>query len=279
MEILLFLAIIPVVILCSYVYKKDLHREPKKLLISIFIWGALTCIPAIFLETFVGEIFETEDTSLAFLEIFINVFFGIALIEELGKYVVTKWKGYKSREFDEIYDIIVYAVYASLGFACLENIGYVLNNGLGTAILRAVISVPGHACFGILMGYYMSKAKVCEMNGSFLKKKKNMLLALLVPTLFHTGFDAFLSTDADFGIIGFIVLDIVMVIYCFGLVKKMSKVQNNVSVNIENGTIKENKDGFIDLKKNSKEILKFCPVCGKDVEGANFCSNCGLKLK
>ena len=279
MEVLLFLAIIPVVILCSYVYKKDLHREPKKLLISIFIWGALTCIPAIIFETLFGSIFDTEDASLPFIEIFINVFFGIALIEELGKYIVTKLKGYNSREFDEIYDIIVYAVYASLGFACLENIGYVLENGIGTAILRAVISVPGHACFGVLMGYYMSKAKVCEMNGSTIKKKKNMFLALLVPTLFHTGFDAFLSTDADFGIIGFIVLDIVMVIYCFGLVKKMSKVQNNVSVNIENGTIKENKDGLIDFKNKSKEEMKFCPVCGKNVEGMNFCPSCGFKIK
>lgn len=279
MEILLFLAIIPVVFLCSYIYKKDLHREPKKLLIGIFIWGALTCIPAVILETAVGDIFVTEDDSLPFLEIFINVFFGIALIEELGKWVVTKWKGYKSREFDEIYDIIVYAVFASLGFACLENIGYVLENGIGTAIMRAVISIPGHACFGILMGYYMSKAKVNEMNGSFIKKKKNMFLSLFIPTLFHAIYDSLLSTDSGTLFLLFFVFDIFMVIYCFGIVKKMSKVQNNVSTNIEKGIIKENKDGLIDFKNKSKEEVKFCPVCGKDVAGANFCSSCGFKIK
>ena len=280
MELLVVLAIVPVIFLCSYIYKKDLHREPKKLLISIFIWGALTCIPAVILETFFGDIFITEDTSLPFLEIFINVFFGIALIEELGKWVVTKIKGYKSREFDEIYDIIVYSVFASLGFACLENIGYVLENGIGTAIMRAVISIPGHACFGILMGYYMSKAKVNEMNGSFIKKKKNMFLSLFIPTLFHAIYDSLLSTDSGTFFLLFFVFDIFMVIYCFGIVKKMSKIQNNVSTNIENGKIKESKEGLIDFKKSKKdEDVKFCPICGKNVEGMNFCPSCGFKIK
>ena len=279
MAILLFLAVIPVIILCSYINKKDIHGEPRKLLISIFIWGAITCLPAAFLETFVGGIFETEKETLPFSEIFINVFFGIAFIEEIVKWLVTRIKGYKSREFDEIFDIIVYAVFASLGFACLENIFYVFENGVGVAIMRAIVSIPGHGCFGILMGYYMSKAKVNEINGSFIKKTKNMILSLFVPSLFHAIYDSFLSTNLDYALLLFIIFDIFMVVYCFGIVKKMSKIQNNISINMENGSIKENKEGFIDFKNKSKEKIKNCPVCGKNVEGVNFCSNCGLKIK
>ena len=71
-----------------------------------------------------------------------------------------------------------------------------------------------------------------------------------------------------------------MVIYCFGIVKKMSKIQNNVSTNIENGKIKESKEGLIDFKKSKKdEDVKFCPICGKNVEGMNFCPSCGFKIK
>ena len=68
-----------------------------------------------------------------------------------------------------------------------------------------------------------------------------------------------------------------MVIYCFGIVKKMSKIQNNISINIDSGAIKENKEGLIDYK--AKGPMNFCPICGKNIEGANFCPNCGFKVK
>lgn len=281
MEFLFIAAIIPVIFLCSYIYKKDLHREPKKVLLSLFIRGAIACIPIIILENFAGDIFDTEDTTLPFMEIFFNVFFGVALIEEGFKWIVTKRHGYKNREFDEIYDIIVYAVFASLGFACIENIGYVFDSGLGVAIMRALVSIPGHTCFGILMGYYMSKAKVNQMTGSFLKSKKNMFLSLLIPTLFHTLYDSFLSTDDDISFILFIVFDIIMVIYCFGIVKKMSKIQDNVTTGIEKGNLKKSKEGLLDIKKKHKkyEDVKFCPICGRNVEKVKFCTGCGYKVK
>jgi RsiW-degrading membrane proteinase PrsW (M82 family) len=47
----------------------------------------------------------------------------------------------------------------SMGFACTENILYVLEGGYEVAIMRAFTAVPAHATFGILMGYYMGKAK------------------------------------------------------------------------------------------------------------------------
>ena len=60
-------------------------------------------------------------------------------------------------------NIIVYAVFSSLGFACIENILYVLSGGVGIAILRAILSVPGHMCFGVIMGYFLSQAKVNQV--------------------------------------------------------------------------------------------------------------------
>ena len=39
---------------------------------------------------------------------------------------------------------------------------YVFNYGIGAAILRAIISVPGHLSFGIMMGYYMLLAKLSK---------------------------------------------------------------------------------------------------------------------
>jgi len=74
-----------------------------------------------------------------------------------------------------------------MGFATLENIGYVYQNGMGTGILRMFLSVPAHATFAVLMGYYMGLAKFDETN-----RKKYLLLAILLPVLFHGTFDFFL---------------------------------------------------------------------------------------
>ena len=280
MEILLAAAIIPVVLLCFYIYKKDQHKEPKKLLISLLVLGALTCIPVVIGEIIVGEIVGIEDDAETFLEIFIIVFLSVALIEEGFKWLVTYFKGYKNREFDEIYDIIVYAVYASLGFAGIENIMYVFSYGFETALLRAITSVPGHACFGILMGYYLSKAKVGEINGQKSIKTNNIFLSILIPTLFHTFYDAILTVDSDWSMLIFIVFDIAMVVYCFLIVRKMSKIQQTLSTNIDKGVITETKEGTInyDAPKSEGEI-KFCPICGRSAEGNNFCPQCGFKLK
>ncbi len=74
----------------------------------------------------------------------------------------------------------------SMGFACTENIMYVLDGGYETAILRAFTAVPAHATFGILMGYFMGKAKFS--NNRF---KLNMA-GLLLAVLFHGAYDFFL---------------------------------------------------------------------------------------
>ena len=75
----------------------------------------------------------------------------------------------------------------SMGFATLENILYVMQNGFATGIVRLFLSVPAHATFGVLMGYHVGLAKFDAA-----KRTQNMLLALFWPILFHGTFDFFL---------------------------------------------------------------------------------------
>ncbi len=49
------------------------------------------------------------------------------------------------------------------------------------------LSVPAHACFAVLMGYYVGMAKFNEE-----QKSKLLLKGLLMATLFHGLFDSFL---------------------------------------------------------------------------------------
>ena len=86
--------------------------------------------------------------------------------------------------FDEPYDGIVYGSSVSLGFATTENILYLIGNGLEFAIGRALLPVSSHAMFGVIMGYYLGKAKFSSKD-----KRKWLLLSFFIPFLLHGIYD------------------------------------------------------------------------------------------
>ena len=278
--ILFLAAILPIIALGFFIYAKDVNKEPSSLLAKIFFLGFFSAIPVVIVELAVDALFPTEGVS-DFIIIFVNTFFSVALIEEGFKWLVTKKFGYNNKEFDEIYDVIVYAVFASLGFACIENLLYVFSTGFKTAIVRAIFSVPGHACFAIVMGYFLSKAKVNNINGSKDLEKKNLLLSVLIPSLAHTAFDAILFYLAGRIVGSFLVLFFVfygfLVGICFGIVGKISKLQQNLNTNFATGVLSADSNGNIQFHSVSSTI-KYCPVCGRAVQGYHFCPSCGFHI-
>ena len=122
MLILFWAAIIPVIVLCIYINKKDKNKEPFSILIKMFLFGAFSIIPVALIEVFIMEVFGIDTESKhALVPALIYTFFGIAIIEEFFKWLVVRIFGYNSKHFDEVYDIIVYSSFAALGFACFEN--------------------------------------------------------------------------------------------------------------------------------------------------------------
>ena len=301
LEILFLLAILPVVLLASFIYKKDAHKEPMKLLRKLFGFGCLTVFPIIVVELFLAGFFD-EEGLVDFIPIFIYYFICIGSVEEFFKWIVVRLYAFNDKEYDEVYDIIVYSVFVSLGFACIENIMYVFVHGAKTAILRAITSIPGHTCFGVIMGYYYSKSKVAQISNNKSVYHMNMLLSILVPTIFHTLYDAIISyiaaniTDGnEFLLLLFVGFDIFMVIYCFNLVNKMSKVQQNLYQKEKTGVIVKNNDGTISVQSvqptntvqtvqstnavsTVQPTISYCPVCGHGVKGFHYCAYCGYKV-
>ena len=282
---LLFLAVLPVAVLCYFVYLKDRNREPIGLLLKVFFLGFFSAIPVVIVELFLGKFFPTDDLT-SVVQVFINVFISVALVEEGFKWLVTKFIAYHNKEFDEVYDIIVYAVFASLGFACIENILYVMSGGLSTAILRAVLSIPGHACFGVLMGYFFSQAKLANVNENKSLQTKNLVLSILIPTAVHTIYDALLFSVSIVGdyvalllILLFLVFVIAVVVICCILVSKVSKMQQSISNNVKEGSIVADSEGHINYEGTVTKEINFCPVCGQEARGFNYCRSCGFKLK
>lgn len=229
--ILLFISVLPSVVLGYYVYKKDkIEPEPAGLLAKIFFFGCLTIIPAVIIELILsgvlGEIGISEESDL--IGLFIYFLLGVGLVEEGCKWVVLKLSTWNNKEFDHIFDALVYAVFASLGFATIENILYVFQNGLYTGLLRAVLSVPGHAFFGVYMGYYYGIAKQCHMNGNNQMSNSNLLKSLAIPTLIHGLFDFLLSTEYEEVILIYFALVIFLYISAFAKIKRFSNITSNL---------------------------------------------------
>lgn len=219
--IILLTALLPIAILVYYINHKDRKSpEPTGQLVKAFFYGILSVPLSFCMSTPLGLIgvFPTEATTI--LESIGTAFFGAAIPEEIAKFLMLWWLLRKNPHFDEKMDGIVYAVCVSLGFAAIENIMYLFTNAdsyLSVGIARAIFAVPGHFCFGILMGYYYSLAKFYPKTPT-----KNKALILVAPIIVHGLYDSILFiinvTPAISGI-----LLIVFLIFCHKMWKYGSK--------------------------------------------------------
>lgn len=224
MEIILAAALLPSIILMVYVYKHDtIEKEPFRLLLVLFIFGALSCIPAGLLEDFFSGALDSmniRDTQTYY----IIMCFGIVACSEEGlKLFFLKRKTWKCKDFNYIFDGLLYSVCVSLGFAGLENIMYVLNYGFGVVISRGLLSVPGHCTFAIFMGLFYSRAKFYSAYGNKIRAGANKLLSFVVPVLLHGYYDYCLMMPSDTLIYCFFVFVVIIDIISFRVVKKQSR--------------------------------------------------------
>lgn len=182
---LLGLALAPGTAIGIYIYLKDKHeREPLALLLVSFFYGILSTIVTLTISWPLNALLIVRESTV--VTQFVEAFFKVALVEEFSKFIFVRFILFNNKNFNEPFDGIVYAVMVSMGFATLENVIYVFNYGLATGILRMFTAVPAHATFGVLMGYFLGKAKF-----SYNKKFMYSVMGLLTATLFHGAYDYF----------------------------------------------------------------------------------------
>ena len=181
--LLIALAIAPGLAICVYILYRDVYnREPAINMIMSFVLGIVVIVPAITVETAVSRYLTNSVVS-----IILGAFLGVALVEESSKFLILRFYSFTRRSFDEPLDGIVYSVLISMGFATIENIFYSYEHGLSVAFLRMFTSVPAHATFAIIMGYYAGKAKF-----EHAQRRQLMAKGVLGSTAIHGSFDTFL---------------------------------------------------------------------------------------
>lgn len=214
--LLIIFALMPSLIWLSYYLKKDVHPEPKRMVLKIFICGMIITVPAAFLGIAFSYFFNKLSYSfyilpspeqidyvvksssvadlpdlnlLSFLFFFIYLFVGVALVEEFFKYFVVRCEVLNNPEFDEPIDAMIYMIIAGLGFAALENILYLsflseLNTILTVNIMRFLGAVLLHALWSATFGFFLALA-IFEKKHKF----KLFLIGLLTATLLHASFN------------------------------------------------------------------------------------------
>lgn len=227
MNILIYLSLLPSILLGNYIYKNDkVEKEPTKLLVGCFIGGVISGIVVI-LMYLLGFNYQMNPNDQ--VSILIYSFITVSLIEELAKFLLLYFITYKNKEFNYMYDSVVYASFLGLGFAIFENLIYILGSyDLLTIFVRGFVTLPAHIFFGIFMGYYLGLSKKCEIEGKRKDKFKYLILALLVPVLLHGFFDYCLFTGDVLTSILFVIFVLVLYIASFNKVKELSKIKKSL---------------------------------------------------
>ncbi|MBT5471772.1 MAG: PrsW family intramembrane metalloprotease, partial [Nitrospina sp.] len=186
---LLYIAMGPGIGIAVFIYYSNkLDREPGKLVLKSFFLGGLAVLPTYYFEGVAEQVLgmqdlQDESSPLFWPKTILYAFVGVALAEELCKFLFLKAFVFDEREFNEPFDGIIYGGMIGCGFATVENIMYVLPHGQEVGILRMLTAVPGHAFFGIILGYFMGRAKF-SLNGA-----RHLMHGLVVVVVLHGIYD------------------------------------------------------------------------------------------
>lgn len=242
---LILAALLPALVLSVYIFRKDrVEKEPVSLLLKLLFMGALCCYPAAEAERIIIGVIDGIFAHIPFSEATYHIymvcyyFVGVALVEEGLKWIVLYFVTKNSREFNCLFDGLIYAIFVSLGFAAFENIFYVLEYGWLNAFMRAVLSVPGHMFFAVMMGWYYSLWHITELAAARERELKSagridggkaplsyfryIKLSLIIPVIFHGTYNYCCSVNRLWSTVALYVFVIFMYVYCFGKIRRMS---------------------------------------------------------
>lgn len=208
-------ALLPAFLLFLYIWKKDPQKEPTSWLVKAFLWGVGICIPVGFMELAIETMLFGSGGPVTLFGTTARAFLVAAVPEESFKLLALWLVLRRNPYFDEHFDGIVYAVCVGLGFAAIENVFYVFGHEdwLAVAISRALLAVPGHYAFAVVMGYYYSVYHFVDHT------PRTAASILLIPVLLHGVYDALAMSGIVNEYVGGIAF-LVLIYFCIKMHKR-----------------------------------------------------------
>lgn len=175
----LIAAVAPAIVLAVLLIRRDKVRpEPIGWLLGSAGLGVVAGLAVILIGLIIFKPVEIDSFITAFYDAFVTA----ALPEEAMKLCMLAIIANRCKHFDEYFDGIVYAVCIGMGFAGFENILYLFGeeDWLIMGISRALLSVPAHYFFAVIMGTFFALAVFDKKN-----EKVYMSMAFLAPVFAH----------------------------------------------------------------------------------------------
>jgi RsiW-degrading membrane proteinase PrsW (M82 family) len=224
-------AIIPMSFYLYIIWRMDKYdREPVKLVLANYLWGALGAI----ILAIIGSIILTS-----FMQIFIRDEFGIDILGAviIAPFVEEITKGIfllitiSSRKFDNLTDGIVYGGAIGLGFGMTENFLYFISNSgnfsdwISLVLVRTLFSGVMHLVATATLGAFLGMSK-------FMNKPIRIILGIFglsLAMLIHSLWNLFVSFESTL-FLGFIFM-ISSVIIFFSVFKLSLKNERRLIFN------------------------------------------------
>ncbi len=185
----LFVASLPafIFIISFALLDKKFTRKHWLTLLAVLLVGAIGSYICYRFEMHFGSYFKKVKDS-NYWEVLFYALFGVAIFEEGYKWVVSTGVTLLDKNLRK-HSVLIYSVFASIGFAWFENIAYfALKYGIRTSITRMFTAFPNHICNAIWMGYFLTLFSKCKTK----KKWLYLFLSLIVATLIHGFYNSFL---------------------------------------------------------------------------------------
>lgn len=182
---ILFFTLLPAFVVLGFIYFSNKFSELKINLIKAFLLGIFICFPAGILNSAAIRTFANNNEINNAL---LMGFMAGGLVEELLKFIAL-YLYFPSKKSFKQYDVVIFALFISLGFAVYENFGYVFSKRFShisfeVAFARAFTAVPMHIFNGIIMGYFYEFYLLT-------KNKKFICYAILLPIFLHGCYNFF----------------------------------------------------------------------------------------
>ena len=208
---LYIVTILPPILFGIIIWKSDKFPEPGKFLVASFLLGVSISFP-LHLFIMISEdhiapmlglnleaitawnegAWKEDNAVYPAAERTFMSFFRAAFLEEGIKFALLLFFCVRLSALNEPMDAIVYGAAIGLGYAAMENLGYLASGNLADAWTFKMVKVRYiplimHLGFGVIMGWLLS-LNLFEERSPF-KRRVMLILALAVPVIFHGSYN------------------------------------------------------------------------------------------
>ena len=209
--------ILPPILLGIIIWKSDRFQEPGEFLLASFLLGVSIILPLDLLimitEHHLAPLlgldleayrewkaggYKDEGAIAPIAEHVFQSFFRAAFLEEGIKFALLIFFCVRLSDLNEPIDAIVYGAAIGLGYAAIENVGYLMSSNYDEAWSIEMVKVRYYALimhmgFGVLMGFLLSQNLFEER--SIFKRRLMLIMSLALPVIFHGIYNYYATAD------------------------------------------------------------------------------------